>query len=228
MMHLRGKVALVTGSTSGIGLGIARVLASRGADLIINGLEGAVTAQHIIDDLERVHNVKVAYSDADIRNPDQIAEMMALAPEKFDGRNVSVLVNNAGIQHVSSIENFELEAWRRVLEINLTSNFLTIKAALPSMRAARWGRIINVASVHGRVASVNKSAYVASKHGVVGLTRAVALEAAGSGVTCNAICPGWVLTPLVQTQIEARALLRVGRQSSAGGEAALGGVCDAH
>ena len=129
-MHLRGKVALVTGSTSGIGLGIARVLASRGADIILNGLESSLEARAIMDEIESTHKVQVAYSDADIRDPDQISEMMALAPKQFDGRNVAVLVNNAGIQHVTPVEEFPLDAWRRVLDINLTSNFLTIKVTL--------------------------------------------------------------------------------------------------
>jgi len=200
---LHGKTALVTGSTSGIGAGVAEALAAAGCRVILNGFgeAAAITAQ--VADLAKRHGVEVVHFPADMTRPQEIAQLMAQAAERFG--TVDVLVNNAGIQHVAPIDQFPPEKWDAILAINLSSAFHTIRAALPGMRAKGWGRIVNIASTHGLVASPGKSAYTAAKHGIVGLTKAVALEAAGSGVTCNAICPGWVLTPLVQKQVEARA-----------------------
>jgi 3-hydroxybutyrate dehydrogenase len=196
---LTGKTALVTGSTSGIGLGIAKALAAQGANIVINGFGDVEGAQAEVAAL----GVKVAYYGADMSKPAEIEAMMAFAAERF-GR-VDVLVNNAGIQHVARVENFPPERWDTIIAINMSSAFHTSRLALPAMQAAGWGRIINVASVHGLVGSAEKSAYVTAKHGVVGLTKVIALENASSGVTCNAICPGWVLTPLVQNQVDAKA-----------------------
>ena len=196
---LKGKTALVTGSTSGIGLGIAKALAAQGANIVLNGFGDVEGPRKEIGAL----GVKVGYHGADMSQPDEIAAMMAYAAEQF-GR-VDILVNNAGIQHVARIENFPPERWDAIIAINMSSAFHATRLALPAMQAAGWGRIINVASVHGLVASAEKSAYVAAKHGVVGLTKVTALENATTGVTCNAICPGWVLTPLVQKQVDAKA-----------------------
>ena len=196
---LKGKTALVTGSTSGIGLGIAKSLARQGANIVINGFGDIDGPRAQIEAL----GVKTAYHGADMSKPAEIAEMMKFAATTF-GR-VDILVNNAGIQHVSNVEEFPVEKWDAIIAINLTSAFHTTRLAIPAMRAANWGRIINVASAHGLVASAQKSAYVASKHGVVGFTKSIALETATTGITCNAICPGWVLTPLVQKQIDDRA-----------------------
>ncbi len=196
---LNGKTALVTGSTSGIGLGIARALAAQGANIILNGFGDVQGPRAEVAAL----GVKVGYHGADMSKPADIAAMMDYAAAEF-GR-VDILVNNAGIQHVARIEDFPVERWDAVIAINLTSAFHATRLALPAMREANWGRIINVASVHGLVASAEKSAYVAAKHGIVGLTKVTALENATTGVTCNAICPGWVLTPLVQKQVDAKA-----------------------
>ena len=196
---LNGKTALVTGSTSGIGLGIAIALARQGANIVLNGFGDVEGPKAQVQAL----GVKVAYHDADMSKPGDIENMMKFAAAQF-GR-VDVLVNNAGIQHVASVEEFPAEKWDAIIAINLSSAFHTSRLALPAMKAANWGRIINLASVHGLVASAQKSAYVAAKHGIVGFTKAVALENATTGVTCNAICPGWVLTPLVQKQIDAKA-----------------------
>ncbi len=196
---LKGKTALVTGSTSGIGLGIAKALAAQGANIVMNGFGDVEGPKAEILAL----GVKVGYHGADMSKPDEIAAMMAYAAEEF-GR-VDILVNNAGIQHVARIENFPAERWDAIIAINMSSAFHATRLALPAMQAAGWGRIINVASVHGLVASAEKSAYVTAKHGVVGLTKVTALENATTGVTCNAICPGWVLTPLVQKQVDAKA-----------------------
>ncbi len=196
---LNGKTALVTGSTSGIGLGIARALAAQGANIILNGFGDVQGPRAEVAAL----GVKVGYHGADMSKPAEIAAMMDYAAAEF-GR-VDILVNNAGIQHVARIEDFPVERWDAVIAINLTSAFHATRLALPAMREANWGRIINVASVHGLVASAEKSAYVAAKHGIVGLTKVTALENATTGVTCNAICPGWVLTPLVQKQVDAKA-----------------------
>jgi 3-hydroxybutyrate dehydrogenase len=196
---LKGKIALVTGSTSGIGLGIARALARQGANIVLNGFGDVEGPKAEIAKL----GVKVAYHGADMSQPADIEAMMKFAAKEF-GR-VDILVNNAGIQHVARIENFPTERWDAIIAINLTSAFHATRLALPAMQAANWGRIINIASTHGLVASVEKSAYIASKHGIIGLTKVTALENATSGVTCNAICPGWVLTPLVQKQVDAKA-----------------------
>ncbi|NRT57593.1 3-hydroxybutyrate dehydrogenase [Sphaerotilus uruguayifluvii] len=196
---LKGKTALVTGSTSGIGLGVALCLARQGANVILNGFGDAEGPKAEVAAL----GVKVGYHGADMSRPADIEAMMAYAQAEFGG--VDILVNNAGIQHVATVEDFPVERWDAVIAINLSSTFHTTRLALPSMKAKNWGRIINIASVHGLVASTQKAAYVAAKHGVIGLTKVTALENATTGVTCNAICPGWVLTPLVQKQVDARA-----------------------
>jgi 3-hydroxybutyrate dehydrogenase len=195
---LNGKTALVTGSTSGIGLGIALELARQGAHIILNGFGDHTAPQAEVQAL----GVKVGYSGADMSKPADIAAMFDYANAEFGG--VDILVNNAGIQHVAPIEDFPVEKWDAIIAINLSSAFHATRLAIPGMRAKNWGRVINVASAHGLVASANKSAYVAAKHGIVGLTKAVALETATTGITVNAICPGWVLTPLVQKQIDDR------------------------
>lgn len=197
-MNLNGKTALVTGSTSGIGLGIARVLAKAGAQLILNGFGDSESAREEIAQLGK----KPGYHDADLRDVLQIEAMMRYAESQFGG--VDILVNNAGIQHVAPVDAFPLEKWNDIIAINLSSVFHTSRLALPAMREKNWGRIINIASVHGLVASKEKSAYVAAKHGVVGFTKSLALETARTGITANTICPGWVLTPLVQQQINQR------------------------
>jgi 3-hydroxybutyrate dehydrogenase len=196
---LKGKTALVTGSTSGIGLGIAKALAAQGANVVLNGFGDVDSPQEEIKAL----GVNVSYHGADMSRPSDIEAMMQHAKQTFG--KVDILVNNAGIQHVARTENFAPERWDAIIAINLSSAFHATRLALPDMQAQNWGRIINVASVHGLVASAEKSAYVAAKHGVVGFTKVVALENATTGVTCNAICPGWVLTPLVQKQVDAKA-----------------------
>ncbi|NML60012.1 3-hydroxybutyrate dehydrogenase [Massilia sp. RP-1-19] len=200
---LSGKTALVTGSTSGIGLGIARTLAQQGANIVFNGFGDAQQIEKLYRDAGQEFGVQTAYHNADMSKPAEIEAMMKFADEKFGG--VDILVNNAGIQHVSNIEDFPIEKWDAIIAINLTSAFHTTRLALPGMKQKNWGRIINLASVHGLVGSAQKSAYVASKHGLVGFTKVTALETAHTGVTCNAICPGWVLTPLVQKQVDDRA-----------------------
>jgi len=202
-MSLRGKVAVVTGSTSGIGLGIARALAGDGADILLNGFGAPDEIEQLQGTLSRNHNVRVTYSDADMSKPSAIAQMIDLATQELGA--VDVLVNNAGIQFTAPVVDFPPEKWEAILAINLSAAFYATKAALPAMLASDWGRIINIASTHGLVASAEKAAYVAAKHGVIGFTKVVALETARSGVTCNAICPGWVLTPLVEKQIADRA-----------------------
>ena len=197
-MNLNGKTALVTGSTSGIGLGIARVLAKAGAQLILNGFGDSESARVEIAQLGKTPG----YHDADLRDVLQIEAMMRYAESQFGG--VDILVNNAGIQHVAPVDAFPVEKWNDIIAINLSSVFHTSRLALPAMREKNWGRIINIASVHGLVASKEKSAYVAAKHGVVGFTKSLALETTRTGVTANTICPGWVLTPLVQQQIDKR------------------------
>jgi len=198
---LKGKTALVTGSTSGIGLGIAQALAAQGADIVLNGFGDAEGPKAAI----AAHGVRVAYHGADLSRPAEIEDLMRFAAAQFGRQRVDILVNNAGIQHVARIEDFPPERWDAIIAINLSSAFHTTRLALPAMRQANWGRIINIASTHGLVASAEKSAYVAAKHGLVGLTKVTALETATTGVTCNAICPGWVLTPLVQKQVDAKA-----------------------
>jgi len=200
---LKGKTAIVTGSTSGIGLGIARALGGAGANLMLNGFGDAAQIEALRAGLAKEFGVKVAFSGADISKPAQIREMVETATKELG--SVDILVNNAGIQHTSPVDEFPEDRWDAVIAINLTSNFHAIKAVLPQMKRRNWGRIVNIASTHGLIASVEKSAYVAAKHGVLGLTKTVALETAKTGITCNAICPGWVLTPLVQKQIDARA-----------------------
>ena len=200
---LKGKTAIITGSTSGIGLGIARALAAQGANLMLNGFGDAGEIERLRAGLAAEFKVKVGFNGADMSKPEQIREMVAAAVRELGA--VDILVNNAGIQHTAPVEEFPEERWDAVIAINLSSNFHAIKAALPQMRQRNWGRIINIASVHGLVASTQKIAYIAAKHGVVGLTKVVALETAQTRITCNAICPGWVLTPLVQKQIDARA-----------------------
>jgi 3-hydroxybutyrate dehydrogenase len=200
---LKGRAAIVTGSTSGIGLGIAHALAKAGANLMLNGLGQPDEIEQIRAGMASEYGVEVDYSPADMANGDEVAAMIAAAESRFGA--VDILVNNAGIQFVSPVEQFPVEKWDAILAINLSSNFHAIRAVLPGMRSRGWGRIVNVASAHGLVASPFKSAYVAAKHGVVGLTKAVALEAADSGITCNAICPAYVRTPLVENQIRAQA-----------------------
>ena len=199
---LSGRKALVTGSTSGIGLGIARQLAAQGADLVINGFGDPDQIRKLTQDLAAEFGVAVDFEGADLG---KVAEIEALFG-RIDAKGpVDILVNNAGIQFVSRIENFPVERWDAVIALNLSAVFHGTRLALPAMQKKNWGRIINIASAHGLVASAQKSAYVAAKHGIVGLTKSVALETATTGVTANAICPGWVLTPLVQKQIDARA-----------------------
>jgi len=198
-MTLHGKTALVTGSTSGIGLGIALCLAKAGANLVLNGFGDSEAALAEV----RALGGEARHHPADMTRPEQIEAMIAYAEAEFGG--IDILVNNAGIQHVAPVETFPVERWDAIIAINLSSAFHTTRLALPGMRERNWGRIINIASAHGLAASAGKSAYVAAKHGIVGLSKSVALETATTGVTCNAICPGWVLTPLVQAQIDERA-----------------------
>ena len=200
---LSGKTALVTGSTSGIGLGIARSLAAQGANVVFNGFGDAGQIEALHTGVAREFGVRTGYSGADMSRPEQIEAMMQYAADNFGG--VDILVNNAGIQHVANVDEFPTEKWDAIIAINLTSAFHTTRLALPGMKAKNWGRVINLASVHGLVGSAGKSAYVASKHGLIGFTKVTALELAHTGVTCNAICPGWVLTPLVQKQVDDRA-----------------------
>lgn len=200
-MTLKGKVAVVTGSTSGIGLGIATALARQGASIMLNGFGDAEAIEKERSGLAAEYGVEVAFDPADLSKPEEVRRLVAAAEARF-GR-VDILVNNAGIQYVAPVEDFPTERWDAVMAINLSAVFHSTAAALPGMKARNYGRIINIASAHGLVASVNKVAYVAAKHGVVGLTKVTALETATTGITCNAICPGWVLTPLVQKQIDA-------------------------
>ena len=196
-MILEGKVALVTGSTSGIGLAIAKALAAEGAKLMINGFGNPADIERECAELGAIHD------SADMSKPAEIEAMMKRCADELGGPDI--LVNNAGIQHVSPVDEFPPEKWDAIIAINLNSAFHTTRLAVPGMKARKWGRIVNIASTHGLVASGGKTAYVAAKHGIIGLTKAVALECADTGVTCNAVCPGWVLTPLVQKQIDARA-----------------------
>ncbi|MBA2548923.1 MAG: 3-hydroxybutyrate dehydrogenase [Burkholderiaceae bacterium] len=198
-MQFKGKTALVTGSTSGIGLGIAEAFGAEGANLIINGLGDAAETEQLRQRLAEQFGVTVLYDAADMSRPEQIEAMVQRGVDKFGA--VDILVNNAGIQHVAPVDEFPLDKWDAIIAINLSSNFHAIRAALPAMKKRGWGRVINVASAHALVASPFKSAYVTAKHGVAGLTKTVALEVAEQGITANAICPGYVLTPLVQKQI---------------------------
>jgi 3-hydroxybutyrate dehydrogenase len=199
---LKGKTALVTGSTSGIGLAIARALAQEGANIVINGFGGKAAIETERAGLEKDFGIKAIYSPADMTKAAEITEMIATAEKTFG--SLDVLVNNAGIQFVANIEDFPPEKWDAIISINLSSSFHSIRAAIPGMKKRKWGRIINIASAHGLVASPQKVAYVAAKHGLVGMSKVVAIEAANDGVTCNAICPGWVLTPLVEKQLDDR------------------------
>jgi 3-hydroxybutyrate dehydrogenase len=200
---LKGRVAIVTGSTSGIGLAIAEALAAEGSDLMLNGFGDLAAIERMRAGLAGRHNVRVGYNGADMTKPAQIRDLVAVTAQQMGG--VDILVNNAGIQHVAKVVEFPEEKWDAIIAINLSAAFHAAKAALPHMVARKWGRIINIASAHGLVASAEKAAYVTAKHGLVGLTKVIAIETANQGVTCNAICPGWVLTPLVEQQIAARA-----------------------
>ncbi|HEY5104376.1 MAG TPA: 3-hydroxybutyrate dehydrogenase [Acidimicrobiales bacterium] len=202
-MTLQSKVALVTGSTSGIGFGVARALARDGADIMMNGFGDAAEIEALRDGLAKEFSVRVAYNAADLMRPKEVAGLIAKTQATFG--NLDILVNNAGIQFVSPIEEFPDDKWDAILALNLSAVFHAMKAAIPGMKANGWGRIINIASAHGLVASPYKVAYVAAKHGVVGATKVAALELANDGITVNAICPGWVLTPLVEQQLRDRA-----------------------
>ena len=202
-MTLKDKVALVTGSTSGIGLGIARALAAQGADLMLNGFGDPAAIEDLRAGLAAEYAVRVLHDGADVSKPAPIAAMVARTEAEL-GR-LDILVNNAGIQHVAPIVDFPAERWDAIIAINLSSAFHAMRAAIPGMKQRGWGRIINIASAHGLVGSAEKSAYVAAKHGIIGLTKVAAIELANDGITCNAICPGWVLTPLVQKQLDTRA-----------------------
>ncbi|MEO7741825.1 MAG: 3-hydroxybutyrate dehydrogenase [Usitatibacter sp.] len=202
--QLAGRAALVTGSTSGIGRAIAEAYARAGAHVMLNGLGDAKEIEALRAGLEREHGVKARYHGADMTRPAEIAELVATAERELGA--VDILVNNAGVQHVAPIEDFPAEKWDWIIAINLTSVFHATRAALPGMRRRQWGRVVNIASAHGLVASPNKSAYVAAKHGVVGFTKTAALEVAESAIRVNAICPGFVRTPLVEKQIDDQAL----------------------
>jgi 3-hydroxybutyrate dehydrogenase len=202
-MSLKGKVALVTGSTSGIGQGIAQALAAAGADVMLNGFGSAEQVEALRTGIAARCGVRVGHSPADMAKPEQIAAMVAETAARFGA--VDILVNNAGIQFVANIEEFPAERWDAIIAVNLSAIFHAMKAVIPGMKRRGWGRIINIASAHGLVASAQKVAYVAAKHGVVGMTKVAAIELANQGVTVNAICPGWVKTPLVERQLEARA-----------------------
>jgi 3-hydroxybutyrate dehydrogenase len=196
---LKGKTALVTGSTSGIGLGYIRAFAADGANVVLNGFGDAGEIEALRTGLAKEHGVAVRYSPADMTRPDEIAAMVATAEKEFGA--VDILVNNAGIQHVAPVEEFPIDKWNQIIAINLSATFHAIRAAVPAMKRKKWGRIINTASAHALVASPFKVAYVAAKHGIAGVTKTVALELATSGITVNAICPGYVWTPLVEKQI---------------------------
>jgi 3-hydroxybutyrate dehydrogenase len=211
---LQGKRALVTGSTQGIGLGIARALAAQGCAVMLHGLAEPQHFQALQDELSAIHGVPVRTHGANLTRVTEIDDLIQATTRDLGG--LDILVNNAGIQHTAPVEHFPPERWDAILAINLSAAFHTIRLALPGIRLQGWGRIINIASVHGLVASVNKAAYVAAKHGLVGLTRVVGLETAGSGITCNAICPGWTRTELIEPQIAARAAqLGVDREEGA-------------
>lgn len=200
---LSGRTAIVTGSTSGIGLGIAEALAERGANVVLNGFGQCDEIRNLSSRLMDEHDVEILYSPADMSRPERIAEMVTAAADQFG--QVDILVNNAGIQHVAALEEFPAEKWDAILAINLSAAFHTTRSVIAGMKERRWGRIVNIASAHGLIASPFKAAYVAAKHGILGLTKVTALEAAEFGVTCNAVCPGYVWTPLVEKQIEGQA-----------------------
>lgn len=200
MTTLKGKSALVTGSTSGIGLAVARALAVQGCDIMLNGFGDADEIENLRAGIAGDYGVMAHYSDADMSIPDDIEALIATMVQDFGG--VDIVVNNAGIQHVAPVDEFAPEMWEKIIAINLSSAFYTTHYALPHMRKGGWGRIVNIASAHGLVASANKAGYVAAKHGLTGLSKVTALETAKENITCNSICPGWVLTPLVQKQID--------------------------
>jgi 3-hydroxybutyrate dehydrogenase len=202
-MSLKGKVALVTGSTSGIGLGIAHVLAGAGADIVLNGFGDRAEIDRTVADVAKQHGVRTHFAGADIGKAADCQAMIESATAALGA--VDILVNNAGIQFTANIEDFPTERWDSIIAINLSGAFYAMRAALPGMKRKGWGRVINIASAHGLVGSPQKSAYVAAKHGILGLTKVAALECANDGITVNAICPGWVLTPLVEKQIADRA-----------------------
>jgi 3-hydroxybutyrate dehydrogenase len=202
-MSLKGKSAIVTGSTSGIGQAIAEAFAAQGCNVMLNGFGEPAAIARQREQMAKKNGVEVEYNGADMSKPVEITDLVARTKAAFG--SVDILVNNAGIQFTAPVEQFPAEKWDAIIAVNLSATFHAIHAALPLMKARKWGRIVNIASTHGLVASANKAAYVAAKHGVVGLTKVVGIECADTGVTCNAICPGWVLTPLVQAQIEARA-----------------------
>lgn len=213
---LKHKTAIVTGSTSGIGLGIARALATQGCNIVLNGFGNARDIESIRVDI--ASTTRAIYHSADLTQPDQIADLIETTVKTFGG--IDILCNNAGIQHTDPIDQFPAEKWDAILAVNLSAAFHAIRHALPHMKKTGWGRILNTASVHGLVASANKAAYVAAKHGLIGLTKVVALETAGTGITCNAICPGWAQTPLVEVQIRARAE-QLGTDFAAGAKSLL-------
>jgi 3-hydroxybutyrate dehydrogenase len=215
---LKGKSALITGSTSGIGLGIARTLAGQGCNIMLNGLGDPEKIEATRVALEAEFGIVARFHGADMTRPDEISSLVETAAAAFG--SIDILVNNAGIQHTAPVEEFPPDRWAAIIAINLSSSFYTIHHAVPQMRRSGWGRIINIASVHGLVASVNKAAYVSAKHGLVGLTKVVALETAGSGITSNAVCPGWTRTELIEPQIVARAEA-LGVDIEAGGRSML-------
>ncbi|MDD2878661.1 MAG: 3-hydroxybutyrate dehydrogenase [Acidiphilium sp.] len=202
-MSLKGKVALVTGSTSGIGFGIATALAREGASIMLNGFGNPAEIETMRSTMAKQYGVKVGFNGADLGHAEQVSALVAATRKQFG--SLDILVNNAGIQFVAPVEAFPDDKWQAVIAINLSAAFYAMKAAIPGMKASAWGRIVNIASAHGLVASPNKVAYVAAKHGLVGATKVAAIETANDGITVNAICPGWVLTPLVQRQLEDRA-----------------------
>jgi 3-hydroxybutyrate dehydrogenase len=200
---LKGRRAIVTGSTTGIGQGIANAIAAAGCAVMLNGFGEAAEIEAQRAEMIRRYGVEVLYNGADLAKPEDCEQLVRDTEKRLGG--VDILVNNAGIQHIAPIEDFPIERWQAVIAVNLSSFFYTMRAALPCMKARNWGRLINISSAHGLIASTNKCAYIAAKHGILGLTKAVALENAKTGVTCNAICPGWVLTELVKKQIALRA-----------------------
>ncbi len=201
-MLLAGKVALVTGSTSGIGRGIAAALARAGADVMLNGFCNPADRDQLMKQLGSENQVRIGFDPTDLRQAEQIESMIRRTQEEFGA--LDILVNNAGIQHTARVENFPAKKWNEVVAVNLSAAFHTMRAVIPGMKTRGWGRIINIASVHGLVGSAQKCAYVAAKHGLIGLTKVAAIELANTGVTVNAICPGWVWTPLVEQQVHSR------------------------